>query len=100
MVERIVLIKLLEEHRSGEKRTEIAQHSRQVLPRVPGVRAVWVGVPADDRCAQSWDLCLIVRFDSVEDIPAYASHPKHRSYVDEYLRPRMEGIAAYNFQVG
>ena len=99
MVERIVLIKLLEEHRSGEERTTIAQHSRHVLPHVPGVRAVSVGVPADDRCAKSWDLCLIIRFDSVEDIPAYASHPTHRSYVDDYLRRRLATIVAHNFEL-
>jgi hypothetical protein len=35
----------------------------------------------------------------MEDIPPYAAHPEHRAYVDEFLRPKLESIAAYNFEV-
>lgn len=99
MIQRIVLLQLKDHHSKPETIAEVAEHSREVLPQLPGVLDVHVGLAADQRTASSWHLTLVLRFASMEDIPPFAAHPDHRAYVDEYLRPMLESIAAYNFEV-
>jgi len=61
---------------------------------------VTVGIPADEASERSWDVSIVVRFRSVDDVEPYREHPEHRAYVDEFLRPRMVVIKAWNFDVG
>ena len=75
MLERIVVIRFKEEYRLPERLAEIAEHSRKVMPGVPGVREVTVGTAADDATAGAWDLVLVVRLDGMEAIPAYRDAP-------------------------
>lgn len=99
MIDRIVLFKLKEAYAHDAARREVAAHSRQVLASVPGVEEVRVGVPADAAAGKSWDLSVVVRFASLDAVEAYRVHPVHRAYVDEYMRPRMEVVKAWNFEV-
>lgn len=98
-VERIVLLRMRAEFTTGEALAEVAQRSREVLPDLPGVLGCHVGLAADERTAADWHVALVVRFASVDDIPAYAAHPDHRAYVDDYLRPKLASIVAHNFDV-
>ncbi|MFW5921255.1 MAG: Dabb family protein [Polyangiales bacterium] len=100
MIERIVLFKLSDEWATDEGRGEVAACSREVLAKVPGVRSLSVGVPADEAAARSWDLSIVLRFDSNDDVEKYRVHPDHRAYVDEYMKPKMEVVKAWNFDVG
>ena len=100
MIERIVLFKLTDEWATDQRRREVAAHSREVLAKVPGVRSLSVGVPADEPSERSWDLSIVLRFDSRDDIDSYRVHPHHRAYVDEYMKPKMEVVKAWNFDVG
>jgi hypothetical protein len=98
MIERIVLIKLHDEHASPGARAEVAAHTRAVLPTVPGLGAVSVSTPADEKSAGSWDLSIVAHFDKLDDIAPYLAHPIHREYVDDFLRPKMACIKAWNFE--
>ena len=97
MIERIVLVKLTDEE--VHRRSEIADHSREVLRLIPGVEDVHVGRPADKPSADAWDLSQVLRFRSLNDVEAYRIHPDHRAYVDGYLKPRIAAIKAWNFEV-
>jgi hypothetical protein len=97
MIERIVLVKLADA--AVPDRRAIADHCWGVLERMPGVEQVHVGRPADESTAEAWDLVLVLRFAGFEDVESYRIHPDHRAYVDEYLKPRMEAITAWNFEV-
>lgn len=99
MIERIVLFKLRPEHATEAGRREIADHSRAVLTALPMVRSVTVGVPADEGSRRSWDISLVVRFDSSEEMRRYVDDPDHRAYVDEYMLPRAEVRKAWAFEV-
>ena len=99
MIERIVLLQLTEEFRSDEALAEVVARSREVLPGLPGVLECHVGLSADERTAAEWHVALVLRFASADDIPPYAAHPDHREYVDAFLRPRIQAIAAHNFVV-
>lgn len=99
MIERIVLIKLNQEHAHDAGRAEVAARSREVLSALPDVIEVAVGVPADAPSLKSWDLSLTLRFESLEAVEAYRVHPAHRAYVDEFLKPRLLLIKAWNFDI-
>lgn len=95
-VERIVLIKLNETAANPDSRQAIAEETRRVFPTIPGVKSVHVA-QADTADQSSWDLCLKVGFDRVDDVPAYRIHPIHVAYVDEYLKPKLDCLKAWNF---
>jgi hypothetical protein len=98
MIERIVLIKVKAEYCTDAAREEIAAHSLAALEGLPGVGHVHVGVPADEASEKSWDLSIVIHFDSLRAVEQFRTNPEHRRYVDEYLRPRMEVIKAWNFR--
>lgn len=99
MIERIVLLKMKEEFATEEALEELVEHSREVLPKLPGVVGCSVGLAADEKSGEQWHISLVVRFESLAELPAFADHPDHRSYVDDFIRPRLESIAAFNFEV-
>ncbi len=98
MIERIVLFKLKGEYCSDAARAEIAERTRKDLGALTNVRSVSVGVPADEPSEKSWDLSVVVRFDTLDDVQAYLVDPAHRAYVDDYMRDRIEVIKAWNFR--
>ena len=99
MIERYVFLKLKDAHSTSAGRREVIEHTREALPKIPGVRGVAVGEPADGHAVASWDVSIVVRFDKIEDVEPYRVHPDHRAYVDEFLKPRLEVIKAWNFDV-
>jgi hypothetical protein len=99
MVERHVYIKLLPDHATPAGRAAAAAEIRAIFPRIPGVVAVTVGLPADDAAAASWDLALTVRFKALADIPGYLDHPLHTDWKKQSLQPQLEFIKAWNFSV-
>jgi hypothetical protein len=98
MIERVVLFKLKDEYCNDAARAEIAARTRADIGTLKNVRSVSVGVPADEPTEKSWDLSLIVCFDTLEDVDAYMIDPEHRAYVDNYMHERVELIKAWNFR--
>jgi hypothetical protein len=82
MINHIVLFKLL------EVTPEKAEAARQVLSamagRIPELRHLEVGVNIV-HSERSYDLALLARFDSLEDLQAYQVHPLHVEVV-KYLQ--------------
>lgn len=97
MVERIVLIKLLDPHANEGGRKEVIRESMRVLPTIEGVRSLRCGVPAEEKTSGSWDIQLSLFFDSMTQVENYRVDPIHRDYVDNFLKGRMGFIKAWNF---
>jgi hypothetical protein len=97
MIERVVLIKLKPELGDPAARQKVAADSRQILSTIPGVVSVDTGALTED--VGDWDVLLAVRFETAADIETYRVHPEHRAYVDDYLKPRMSAIRAWNFEL-
>ncbi|MEM6296999.1 MAG: Dabb family protein [Myxococcota bacterium] len=95
MVERIVLIRLKPEVR-GEAKT-VAAHTQEVLGEAVGVRHVHTAVASDERTKKLWDLMISLRFDDLPAVERYRADPRHRKYLEVYLRPLLESIRAFNF---
>jgi hypothetical protein len=75
----------------------IAKKSLDVLPNAARVMSVTVNIASDDRTEKDWDLCLLVRFASMQDPEVYRVDPVHRAYADVFLKPMMERIHVYHF---
>ena len=99
MIERIVLFKLKNEYCNEASRAEFAQRTRRDLSALQNVQSVTVGVPADEASEASWDISIVVRFDSMEHVAQYIVDPEHRAYVDGYAMPRIEVRKAWNFHI-
>ena len=99
MIERIVLFKLKDEYCNDAARDEFAERTRADLSALPQVRSVSVGVPADEASQASWDISIVVRFESMEHVEQYIVDPAHRAYVDRYAMPRIEVRQAWNFHI-
>lgn len=97
MIERHVYVRLTEEYRHGAALAELVSKSRalRALPQVLDLRILF---PADDSAASKWDLCLVLRFSSLEEYAGFKSDQLHRSYVDEYLAPRAVVLKAWNLK--
>jgi hypothetical protein len=99
MIQRIVLLKLVEEFATDTDRAAVADYSRKVLTALPGVLRAEIGSPADAKSAESWDISLVLNFASTDDLEPFRVHPEHRAYVDEYLKPKLALIKAWNFRI-
>ena len=99
MIERFAFVKLAPEHATDAGRRALARQALDTLRPLPGVLAITVGLPADADSAKAWDLCVNVRFASLEDAAAYRAHPVHRRFVDEVVAPRSAARKGWTFEV-
>ena len=74
MITHIVLIKLL--HGTPEKAEEARQVLAGMAGKIPELRHLEVGVDLV-HSERSYDLALLARFDSLDDLRAYQVHPVH-----------------------
>lgn len=97
MIERYVFVRLKKEH--AHERKLVMSEARRVLEQIPRVTAYTVGAPADEHAQDSWDVCIRVLFTSIYDVEPYRVHPAHRRFVDDFLKPRIDMVKAWNFTV-
>lgn len=99
-IDRIVLLTLKPHLANAEGRAAVAAEARRVLPKVPGVVDVRVGV-ADDpdpgKQGPSWHVSMLIRIESADALPAYQADGPHRAFVDGFLAERVEYRKAWNF---
>jgi hypothetical protein len=98
MLVRVVLIKLKPAFPSDASRRMVAEKSREVLPRAARVQSISIHLCADSRTEREWDLCLLVRFESIEDTEVYRTDPVHRAYADVFLKPMLDEIRVLHFE--
>jgi hypothetical protein len=98
VIERYVFIKLKPEHATPQGRAEARARS-EALALIPGVRGLSIGAPADASAESAWDLCLTLRLDSLEGVGSYLEHPEHIAYHEGFLKPRVQVIKAWSFEV-
>lgn len=62
----------------------------KILLPIPHIRDIHIGVPADtnrDVIDRSYDLSLLILFDSPEAQEAYQVDPTHVIFAEEYAKP-------------
>ena len=83
MVTHVVLFKMKSER--AEDAASLAGRLKSMSSDLPMLRGLEVGVN-EVASARAYDVALIARFDSMQDLQAYSMHPKHRevlAYVTE-----------------
>ena len=99
MILRYVFIKLVDSYANSAARAEVVRETLETLSKCPDVLSVSSGVPSDPLSEKAWDVSITLRFDSQEAVESYRADPIHRKYVSSFLRPRLEVIKAWNFEV-
>lgn len=64
---------------------------------IPMLKSAEVGTDVV-RSDRSYDLCLIARFDNVDDMEAYQVHTYHVNEVLKYLRPMTKSSVTVDFE--
>ena len=99
MIQRIVLFKLKDEYANDDARAEIGAKTLTMLKGLSDVVDAYVGLPADDESKKSWDLSLVVVFESMAAVESYRVDAVHAAHVKDYMLPRAEVRKAWNFEV-
>ncbi|HOU91293.1 MAG TPA: Dabb family protein [Polyangiaceae bacterium] len=94
MFTHVVLFKLVDPVADVER---VRQGLLALRDEIPGILGLEVGVDVL-RQERSYDVALIVRFDSRAAHDAYQAHPAHRAFA-ELLRPLRSHVAAVDFEL-
>lgn len=94
MLQHYVFIK----YRSGTSETHIAEFSKRMLALCAVIAEIGqLDIGRDIlRDARSWDLALIMRFESIEALRRYQQHPDHLA-VMAFNGPCVESVASIDF---
>jgi hypothetical protein len=95
MVTHIVFFKL-----GDAKPDKIAEARNRLLNmegKIPGIRHFEVGVDVV-RSERSYDLALLIRFDTLADLKAYQEHPLHAGEVVPYVKSVCSSIVAVDYE--
>lgn len=97
-VNHVVLV-WLKADTAPEVREKIIEGSK-TLKTIPGILDLQVGkaIPSERPIVDdSFSLGLYMRFDTVADMNAYLTDPKHVEFVDTQVRPYLEKLVVYDF---
>ena len=100
-VEHVVLV-WLKDAGNEAKRTELLALTKSFKQQIPGIISISAGTPlASDRpiVDDSFDLGLVMRFESKEALAAYEKHPVHVKAVKESLAPAAKKLQVYDVVV-
>lgn len=94
MITHIVLFKLKDSSPSNIEKTEDVLLGMK--GRIPELRHLEVGIDVL-RSERSYDLALVAKFDSLEELQAYQKHPVHVE-VAKYMTAVRESAVAVDYQ--
>lgn len=78
---------------------KIIEGSRE-LKAIPGIRDLQVGkaIPSERPIVDdSFSFGILMRFDSVAEMNAYLTDPRHVRFVDTRVKPYLEKLVVYDF---
>lgn len=64
---------------------------------IPQLRHLEVGVDIV-RSERSYDVALVTRFDSMEDLKAYQVHPYHADHIVPYVKSVSQSVVAVDYR--
>lgn len=87
MIQHVVMWKFanVAEGRTREENMEwVREHLTALIPIIPEIRSMEIGADVG-RTDMSYDMVLIMAFDSMEDLHTYKVHPEHQK-VSQYVK--------------
>jgi len=95
MITHIVLFKLTDPNRESVAKTRDKLLSMD--GQIPQLRHLEAGVDII-RSERSYDIALITRFDTLDDLQAYQAHPYHAGEVIPYMKSVCSSIVAVDYE--
>ena len=95
MITHIVFFKLADPTRENVEKTALLLRSME--GEIPLLRHLEAGVDVI-RSARSYDVALVTKFDSREDLQAYQVHPYHADTVVPHVRSVSESIVTVDYE--
>ena len=95
MITHVVLFKLKEQSEEARERVKALLSSME--GRIGELRHLEVGTDIV-RSERSYDLALITRFDSLEDLKSYQGHPYHVDEVLAHLKDACSAVVAVDYE--
>jgi len=95
MITHIVFFKLFDQ--SPENVVEAKEKLLSMAGKIPQLCHLEVGADIV-RSERSYDLALVTKFDSLEDLEAYQVHPYHAGEVVPYVRSAASSILAVDYE--
>ena len=86
-MQHIVMFKFRDDVPQAVRSQAATQFKRDIeaLPSViPTIRHIHVGVNINP--AEQWDICLISRFDTLDDVKSYSVHPAHKAVASALMQ--------------
>lgn len=80
---------------SEEHVAEFCRRMQALRGPIPAIRSLEIGRDML-REARSWDVMLIMRFDSIEALRSYQQHPLHVSLM-QFNQPHVADVGAIDF---
>ncbi len=80
-------------------RTRLIQASHQ-FAEIPGIVSVSTGTPLDSNrpvVDSSYDLAILMTFESKDALQKYLQHPMHKSAVSDIVEPLVKKLLVYDF---
>lgn len=95
----VVLFSLKKDAPAGEV-DALIRDSQQLLGKIPSVRGLWVGRPAEQAtpkfARRDYHVGLLVLFENYAGLEAYLNHPLHQEYLRRH-GPYWEQVPVYDF---
>ena len=95
MITHIVLFKL--EVPSGENLAATRAKLLSMAGEIPLLRQLEAGIDVI-RSERSYDIALVTKFDSLEDLQAYQIHPYHAGVVVPHMKSVCSSIVAVDYE--
>ncbi len=98
MIERITLMKLTEAHTTNQNREVLETTVNRALTGIPELQSFHIGVPSDEASLKSWDLSVVMRAPTSQDMFAALAHPNYQACIQE-ISALIAVTKAWNFTV-
>lgn len=95
-----VVICWLKEPQNQEHKNKLIETTKQ-LKSIEGIESIEIGnmIPSPRKVVDSsYDMGIIFRFKSKEDMKKYGSNPKHKKALKEVLLPLTSKVIIYDFE--
>lgn len=97
-----VVIVWLKNHGSTDARAQYIEATRE-LARLPMVQDYRIGTPLPgggrEVVDSSYDVAIVASFENAEALDAYEKHPEHDRILRERLKPLVDKVLVYEYQV-
>ncbi len=97
MIEHIVLFRWKPEATGGQVAAGMGS-LRGLKDQVPGIVALSCGADFSGR-AQGYTYALVIRFSDRAAFDAYGPHPAHQAVIETHLKPILEAVLDFDFEV-